>query len=511
MLSDTNVQGKKHQTGIALLILVVIIGIGSINYALSGFTIDSIEQDRKIKTLKALKQAKQALIAYAQTHAERAGEAGEIGFLPCPDVTNVSTEGNQDPNCAGIHENIFGLFPWKTLDIPTLRDGDGACLRYAVSGTYNLNTPSPMLNEDSFGMFQIRNAANLVVQGGQPEDRPVAIIFAPGKALPGQTRNFTANTICGEDYANEDAYLDEIKVAGVVIANNGVLSGVANDVESFVHATALSEDIVTTAIDTPYNDTFITITRNEIWPGIVARPDFQLKMQDLTQALAICLANYANANRDDNATPAVLTDDLGRRLPWPVETDVNGADYRVSANYSDIDKAATGFAGRYPYNVNESNLELGIGGAQELFNRGICGATAPLTNGNIVNLDNPADEFRKLWENWKDHFFYVLSDAYKPANASAVQACAGVDCVTVDGIPAIDPRAGIVLFSGNRTTNVIADTNIVTNYLEGVNATNYPDVTGNSAYALPLPAANDVMFCITNEAVTANLQVDNCQ
>ena len=471
MLSDTNVQGKKHQTGIALLILVAILGLGSITYALSGFTIDSIEQDRKIKTFKALKQAKEALIAYAQTHADRAGEAGEIGFLPCPDVTNVSTEGNQDPNCSGIHENILGLLPWKALDIPTLRDGDGACLRYAVSGTYNLNEPSPMLNEDSFGMFQIRNAANLVIQGGQPEDRPVAIIFAPGKALPGQTRNFTANTICGEDYGNEDAYLDEIKVAGVVVANNGVLSGVANDVESFVHATALSEDIVTTVNDTPYNDTFITITRDEIWPVIVARPDFQAKMQDLTQALAICLAAYANSNRDDNATPAVLTDDLGRRLPWPVKTDLNGVlpeDYIDSDSYIDSDKAVNGFAGRYPYLVTESNLELGIGvgltGSHDIFDRGICGVTPALTNGNFANLDDDDDEFRKLWENWKDHFFYVLSDVYKPANASAVQACTGVDCVTVDGVAAADRRAGIVIFSGNRTTDVIADKSLVTNY-----------------------------------------------
>ena len=112
MLSDTNVQGRNHQTGIALLILVVIIGIGSISYALSGFTIDSIEQERKIKTFKALKQAKQALIAYAQTHADRAGESGEFGFLPCPDLnTNAGTfpEGTQNNPCNPRPRNSIGF------------------------------------------------------------------------------------------------------------------------------------------------------------------------------------------------------------------------------------------------------------------------------------------------------------------------------------------------------------------------------------------------------------------
>lgn len=509
MLSDTNVQGKKHQTGIALLILVVIIGIGSISYALSGFTIDSIEQDRKFKTFKALKQAKQALIAYAQTHADRAGEAGEIGFLPCPNMTNVPTEGNQNLNCETAFLNAYGLLPWRSLDIPTLRDGDGACLMYAVSSTYKLNPPSSMLNEDSFGMFQIINDTGAIIQGNTPQNRPIAIIFAPGKALPGQTRNFTANTICGGDYGNEGAYLDEIKVAGAVEANNGVLSAIDNQIDQFVHATASSEDIVTTVNDTPYNDTFITITRDELWSAIAARSGFQDKMQDLTQALAMCLANYANANRVDTGTLLDRTDDEGRRLPWPVKTDVNGADYRLSASYIDTDKAASGFAGRYPFFVTESNLELGLGGNNGLFDRGICGATGALTNGNDINLDDVNSEFRLLLSTWKDHFLYILSDAYKPQNTSAVQACTGADCVTVDGNAAADQRAGIVIFAGMHVASDIIDPIDASDYLEAANAANYLVSTGNLEYNLP--AENDVMFCITNDIVENDLLVDNCQ
>ena len=57
-------------------------------------------------------------------------------------------------------------------------------------------------------MFQIVNDAGVTVRGINAEDRIVAIIFAPGNVLAGQSRSFLSGSFCGKDYANFDAYLD---------------------------------------------------------------------------------------------------------------------------------------------------------------------------------------------------------------------------------------------------------------------------------------------------------------
>jgi len=507
-------QENHKQTGLALLILVMVLVIGAITYVVSGISLDTIEQDRKLHTQQVLKQAKQALIAYAVNHADGAGsgDPGEFGILPCPDITAASSEGNQDPTCgsgaASGAKNVIGFFPWKAVELPPLYDGDGTCLMYAVSSTYKNKFPATMLNEDTYGMFQVVDSTDAITQGVNAEDRPVAIVFAPGKALLGQARAFTANTDCGQNYGNVTAYLE-----GNGVTDNGVLSTTDNDIDQFIHATATSINEAT-----PYNDRFITITRDEIWSAIVARSDFQNKMEDLTEALAICLAKYANDNINvgagSNDVPYNIDDsnDTGRRLPWPVKLDLSGASFADNDSYTDDDDMegvlGDGFAGRYPYRVNKSNTDLALGGTDVLFDRGVCGATGPLTNGNVVDLSDANSEFRKLYFNWKDHFFYILSDAYKPVAGGSINECNGNTCVSVDGVTLADKRAGIVIYAGTRSDDVISDVTDAFEYIEATNDANFPVydnpnpvvINENGGNEYQYNNGNDVMFCITNEA-----------
>ena len=474
MYSRSSIITANKQQGLALLILVIVIVLALVTFFLSGLSINEVNNDRAKSTQLVLKKAKQALIAYAITHADRSNDEGELGFLPCPDTNNAGTEGNQDPNCGAQSTASVGYLPWKTLDLPVLADDSGACLMYAVSGSYKLNIPADMLNEDSNGMFKVVNAAGIELVGANAEDRLVAIIFAPGDPLnlAGQTRNFAAGTSCGSEYANYSAYLE-----GDGVTNNSDVSTVADSVDQFIHATETSDSEAT-----PYNDRFVTITREEIWSVIQQRGDFIEKMTNLTEALALCLAEY---------------NDIGNnRIPWPAPFAL--ADYRVDGNYSDVINT---YAGRVPFIVDDSNLTTGDIAAN-LFASAGCDNLALAIGAVTTNLNDPNDEYRKLWRNWKDHFYYAVSSDFEP-NAGAAVNCAGT-CITVGGVWV----AGVVFFSGSRLLPAITrnsppvdadDKAIVSNYIENANDVILAAAIGdnNDAYATNTIPNNDIMFCIS--------------
>ena len=187
-----SINNPERQNGIVLLAIVIFIVLGALAYFVSGLSVVDIKYRQLESTTKSLQQAKQALIAYAASRVDittPSAQVGRIGYLPCP--ANNNGEGNSVGVCNTTDEATLGWFPWRSLGLPPLRDESGTCLLYAVSGSYKFNPPTDMLNEDTYGMFQIVDESAVVVQGVNPEDRVVAIVFAPGKVLPGQTRNFT--------------------------------------------------------------------------------------------------------------------------------------------------------------------------------------------------------------------------------------------------------------------------------------------------------------------------------
>ena len=478
----------KQQQGIALLMLVVVIALAAISYFLTAMSPAAVMQSQLVNSNKALHQAKQALIAYAVTYADIDANGdnlpdfpGEYGFLPCPDYNNGLAEGLEDNgNCGARSISKLGYLPWKTLGINSLKDDSGTCLMYAISGDYkNDESAFPsfkafMLNEDSNGMFQLVDETATLVQGGVPQDRIVALVIAPGGTLPGQVRaGNTDVSQCGLDYANYSAYLD----TGGGIDNSDV-SNVAYQLDQFIHATASS---TSDAEANPYNDRFITITRDEIWRAVVSRQDFVQKLTDLTEALAMCLGDYATASG------------LGR-LPWPVTAAL--ADYQQNSSYNDNSSASFGYAGRLPFIVDNSNSDIGIAGSSELFSVATCN-TLNVSSGATVDLQTAGSEYRKLWDNWKDHFFYVVSKDHAPSNVAAL---CGADCITVDGVQ----QAGMVVFGGSRQAGQVrnapvagdADTKSdVANYLENGNQALFPDAGGNGAYNTA--GTNDIMFCLS--------------
>ena len=470
-------KGKKKQNGIALLVLVIVLALTFTTYYFSNISLTEINVDNVKKTRLALKQAKQALLNYASIEARIDPlRVGEYGFLPCPDYNPALQEGVQDGNCGATNVNKIGWLPGITLELPYKKDGAGSCLLYAVSGMYKQSPVTAMLNEDTNGFFQTVDNTATPVQGLVAEDRVVAIIFSPGDVLTGQARTFSAGSNCGGDYANESAYLE-----GDGVTDNSTVSVIADSIGQFIHATPTSS---TEAL--PYNDRFITISRAELWERISTSNDFISKMRNLTQALAECISSYATNNTLD-------------RLPYPATMVL--ADYRIDTKYDDSPNNSNGYAGRLPLVVADSNAIISVGGVNNLFTQGAC----DIANGNSQDLNIAGSEYRLLWQNWKDHFFYVVSKDFAPAAGAA--SCGG-DCITVDGIQ----RAGVVLFSGSRigpqirTGPVGPDANTkqnIGNYLENGNDAVFPDFGGNGAYVKVVPAnSNDIMFCITDTSPT---------
>lgn len=498
---------QKNEKGLVLLVLVIIIVLAVVTYSFSGISITQVQIDQSKKTMFALKEAKQALINYAVTYPYREQtvlDDKDYGLLPHPDTKFNNNDGNINPTALGSlkNNNVIGWLPWRSLNLSNLKDESGTCLFYAVSGTYKTGgtTQADMVNDDSIGMFRIKDSAGNTIQGSTPESQIVALVIAPGEALVGQSRSPTEIlSSCGRDYDNVSAYLE-----GNGTIDNSFISPNLDTVDEFIHATETSITEVPA-----YNDKFLTITRDEIWNAIVASSDYKRDMETLTKALATCLANYANMPAN---TP--------RRLPWPVNFSVPMTDYRDNNNYIDeVPGALHGYSGRYPFDVTNSNAAMApVIVGNELFDVADCSDFGVDADGVTINLTSatPITKYRQLWNNWKDHFFYILSKEYEPENPVVGECSPTEPCIQVNGTQY--PAA--VIFSGSRLAGVTRnDKSDIADYLEdGKDAIfddekNAPSGTRSYIYTdpdLPPDTSNDIMYCLEDASAGTDLSVVSC-
>ncbi|MDD5299120.1 MAG: hypothetical protein PHD65_01345 [Gallionella sp.] len=460
------------QRGAALIVMLVIMVIGFSALLANSFSLAGLNNQRQIRTAAALAQAKEALIGYAVTYGDT--HAGKVhGYLPCPNLsggTLGATEGSAAGSCAGKNISQIGRLPWKELNLPPLRDSTGECLWYAVSGTYKNNTPTGLMNWDTNGQLQVyaSDGSTLLTPA---ENQAVAVIFAPGAAQTGQTRTpDTTTPICGGNYTASN-YLDS---DGTI--NNATVSAIANAASKFRFGTAAG-----------INDQMLFITRQDIWNAIQKRNDFRATLNNMTQKTAECIAYFGATNGKPLANPA-----SNKSLPWPAPLAL--ADYGVNSNYDD---QAGLYAGRIPYKVNNSYSTT---------------ASTMLNSNLLVNATNCPSGWAAAypwWDNWKDHLFYALSGEYHPVSI-ATAPCG--NCVTVNGGTLY---AAVVMLAGSRLSAQVraSDTSgagstprgTLDNYLEGRNAGNYPNGSGNASYQNQAADGgfNDTLYCIRTDLSVA--------
>ncbi len=482
---------EAKQSGyVLLMMLVVLIGFASVGLSnLLNSSIEQRNQQNRQVNIQVLKQAKEALLSYAVNYAV-ANDFDKMGKLPCPDVQNVSSfpgdiEGNQDSSCGSRGENSVGYFPYKTLGLGKLEDSSAECLWYVVSGDYKNNVDANMLNWDSVGYLNVVDENGSLRHSNIEEEYPVALIISPGASFGGNRSANVDMPNCKSNYTLA-SYLE----GGSTLDYSTDLSANADTLWAFL-STSPSAYLETAE----YNDQVIAIYPSEIWQRVKKLQDLDFDnsaavpaastIELLTRSLAQCIAAYGNQNF------------WLRYLPYPAP--VTLADYREDNNYDD--DGATLY-GRFPQVLDDS-----------------CYPEPDFVAGTSYCETTGLSTAQKLlWKNWKDHFFFIVSEDFESGNTTlAWNKCSGGDCISVNSSAV--SIAAMVIFAGEKQAGqnrvwwwddasssvAIDDKALATNYLEGDNQAVY---TGGTLNYDAEPT--DYAYCVRQTSWFANLDTVKC-
>lgn len=170
-----------RQQGQVLVAVALIISVaaGAIIYSFLAPAARRMEEDRTAANVLA--QARDALIGRSASDNNRPGS------LPCPDLvtnipgTNVPNDGIADLLVGNECPSYIGRLPWRTLDLPDLRDASGERLWYALSRAFRDDDSAQPINSNTVG--------NLGITGSVTATNVVAIVFAPGAVVGAQVRD----------------------------------------------------------------------------------------------------------------------------------------------------------------------------------------------------------------------------------------------------------------------------------------------------------------------------------
>lgn len=214
---------RRGQQGLALLVMVIVLILGSAFFLVKQLNSTALRLNSDAKSNNVLAQAKDALIGYAATNSNRPGA------LPCPDLNapGSANEGTAAGTCSSLAQQV-GRLPWKTLNLPDLRDASGERLWYALSDNFR-DASGKVVNSDTPGTLELNGnpAPGSPYTATSLANSVVAIVFAPGAAVSGQTRDpsNTANLTLVSNYldgANGDSANDDVFVSA--LASDGVTS-----------------------------------------------------------------------------------------------------------------------------------------------------------------------------------------------------------------------------------------------------------------------------------------------
>ncbi|MYN17689.1 hypothetical protein GTP81_13075 [Rugamonas sp. FT107W] len=165
-----------RQRGAALLMLIMLIGLGAATLLMHNVGGAGLETQRQQRTLAALGQAREALIGYAAAH----------GRLPRP--ASLASAGTENPQPCTSDDACSGLLPWVTLGITGV-DGWGKLLRYSVSPAYTkapLAAATAVADKRVHGRDHLGALTDIAGRQGCSATAPCvpAVIFSSGKNTP---------------------------------------------------------------------------------------------------------------------------------------------------------------------------------------------------------------------------------------------------------------------------------------------------------------------------------------
>jgi hypothetical protein len=505
--------GMQRNSGFALLMLLVVL-LGMTTLAFSNILSNSVRQkaDKKQdKNREALIEAKEALLAFSVDFL-RTNSLDAMGRLPCPDATSSNSQGAQDTNCGSRGVNAVGYLPYRTLGLSKIEDGSGTCLWYAVSGTYKNDEPYELVNRDTPGYLALENENGFLLHGDSEDDYPVALIISPGENL-------------GGDRSIDASFADSVECKGSYIVAAYLEGGgnidITDDHPQDPHALwpFLSVSNAVELEGEAYNDRVIAIYRNEIWDRVdkLNQLDFNnsagvapaSSIEKLTESIAECIVAYGNENAD-------------RMLALAAPVDLNSAndddeEYREEDNYNNV---AGVHHGRIAQNLDaatspESKDNFFFKAIGESF------CSSKFAGGSAPAAPPVQDYDQDFWSNWKDHFFYMVSEDFDHTTATPLTNRCASNCISIDpGDGTAEDVAAVILFAGKAEPGISRmwwwdedDGNApvdqkanIANYLEGDFGT--AEYTGGDAvYTL---TATDYAYCVVYDNGTNTFSATKC-
>lgn len=304
-----------QQSGVALLLIMLLVLLSSTSILLSRFNHTDSQLARHQFTAQSLARAKAALLGFAATYAEDPDHKGQPqGYLPCPDFNGDGSSpysASTDTSCGQQGYSMIGRLPWRTLGLPPLRDGNGECLWYAVSGSYK-DRPKQILTSDDDGLFIVEDS-NATLAGTTNTNRAIAIIFAAGAPITGQDRSRSGTaTECGSTSMTDNVnhprnYLDNLTLSrlAATLSNStgtGHFSYQTAGTASGIFTTAAAADIAT-FVSAPqtknsdgqiiFNDVLAVITPKDF------EPVYRRMNEWVAERVTQCLVNYNAKNKTD--------------------------------------------------------------------------------------------------------------------------------------------------------------------------------------------------------------------
>jgi len=279
-----------HERGFALIAMLTLAAL------LTAFLISiglnrsraELSNDREDRNMTALRQAKAALIGYAASEQwQNTGGSTPFqpGAFPCPDLDNngIAEDHEFPQNPCNQPQERLGRLPWKTIGSDDLRDASGERLWYAVSAKFLRNTPvyTNVINSDTQGQ--------LTVTGTAASSGVVAVVFAPGTAVLGQTRDPTDPV----GYNNPANYLEQFNIA------TSTYSPYSTPTYDAFYSTALPSD--------SFNDRMLVITQADLMaavePVVAANIERDVKPFITAYAAASQWSRFPFPARFDNPDP----------------------------------------------------------------------------------------------------------------------------------------------------------------------------------------------------------------
>lgn len=409
-----------HQRGAALLIFLLVALTMASALAIKALNL-AVTPSGTVQNQQLLQQAKEALIGYALAFADT--QPNNLpGYLPCPDNNG---DGDADAPCDNPGESTIGFLPWRTLGLPPLRDSSGSCLWYAVSGSYK-QSPQGALSTEANGQLLLFDASLNSLNGAGNSEAGLAMVFAPGKAVTGQSRPVTlaVATKCGSNNAADGINQAQNFLEPLAGINNADGSSVvalptgAPVTISAIPSVDFSAFITAQAQDT-FNDALISIRPSDL------SPVYHRMQQWVGERVRQCLVAYQAVNAG--------------KLPWPAVLNPLAA-----PAYSDNNTAKR--FGRIPANLANS-------------------AAAGLSASWPADPQQPASPCFtwSWWPNFRETVFYGIDLSISPTGLAAPPTLS-VDAVPTTGTVVVSGRA-----NGIQTRTASNDKGIIANYLETAN------------------------------------------